>query len=71
MIIAFESNTKLLPLVTELFIRGRKLNTSLVFISQSYFSKKELQKLGFSSVVFLRGKINFNPPLPPSYFKNK
>ena len=71
MIIAFESNTKLLPLVTELFIRGRKLNTLLVFISQSYFSKKELQKLGFSRVVFLRGKINFNHPLPPSYFKNK
>ena len=71
MIIAFESNTKLLPLVTELFIRGRKLNTSLVFISQSYLSKKELQKLGFSRVVFLRGKINFNHPLPPSYFKNK
>ena len=32
-----ESNTKLSPKVTELFSRGRKLNISLVFISQSNF----------------------------------
>ena len=32
------SNKKLCPIVTELFIRGRKLNISLVFITQSYFS---------------------------------
>ena len=32
-----ESNKKLSPIVTELFLRGRKLNTSLVFISQPYF----------------------------------
>ena len=31
------SNKKLNPLVAELFIRGRKLNISLVFITQSYF----------------------------------
>ena len=31
------SNKKLNPIVTELFIRCRKLNISLVFISQSYF----------------------------------
>ena len=30
-------NKKLNSIVTELFIRGRKLNLSLVFISQSYF----------------------------------
>ena len=30
-------NKKLNPLVTELFIIGRKLNISLVFITQSYF----------------------------------
>ena len=30
-----ESNKKLSPKVTELFLRGRKLNISLVFISQS------------------------------------
>ena len=31
------SNKKLKPIVTELFIRGRKLNISVVFITQSYF----------------------------------
>ena len=32
-----ESNKKLSPVVTELFLRERKLNISLVFIYQSYF----------------------------------
>ena len=32
------SNKKRNPILTELFIRGRKLNTSLVFITQSYFA---------------------------------
>ena len=31
------SNNKLNTIVTELFIRGRKLNISIVFITQSYF----------------------------------
>ena len=31
-------NTKLQPIIEELFIRCTKLNTSLVFITQSYFS---------------------------------
>ena len=31
------NNKKLNSIVTELFIRGRKLNISLVFITQSYF----------------------------------
>ena len=30
-------NKRLNPVVTELFIRGGKLNISLVFITQSYF----------------------------------
>ena len=30
-------NKKLNPIITELFIRGRKLNVSIVFITQSYF----------------------------------
>ena len=30
-------NKKLNSIVTELFIRGRKLNISLIFITQSYF----------------------------------
>ena len=31
------NNKKLNSIVTDLFIRGRKLNISLVFITQSYF----------------------------------
>ena len=31
------SNKKLSPMVTELFIRGRKVNIFLVFVTQSYF----------------------------------
>ena len=30
------------PIVTELFIRGRKLNISLVFITQSYFTAPKI-----------------------------
>ena len=38
-----ESNKKLSPIVTELFLRWKKLNISLAFISQSYF--KELKTI--------------------------
>ena len=31
------NNIKLNPIVTELYIRGRKLNIAIVFITQSYF----------------------------------
>ena len=31
-----EANKKISPIVTELFLRGRKLNILLVFILQSY-----------------------------------
>ena len=37
MITGMINNKKLNSIVTELFIRGRKLNISLVFIRQSYF----------------------------------
>ena len=39
------SNKKLNPVVTELFIRGRKLNISLLFITQSYFAVPKNIKL--------------------------
>ena len=39
------SNKKFNPKVTELFIRGRKLNISLVFITQSYFAVPKNSKL--------------------------
>ena len=35
MIADTESNKTLSPIVTELFLRGRKVNISLIFISQS------------------------------------
>ena len=35
------SNKKLNPIVTKLFIRGRKLDISRVFITQSYFAVLE------------------------------
>ena len=38
MIAYMPSMRKLNPIVTELFIRGKKLNFSLVFITQSYFA---------------------------------
>ena len=48
------NNKKLNPIVTELFIRGRKLNISIVFITQSYFKvpkdvkKRELQQIALN-----------------------
>ena len=57
------SNKKFNPIVTELFIRGRKLNISLIFITQSYFAvilnsahnffcentkQRELQQISFN-----------------------
>ena len=38
MIADLEANKKLSPIVNELFLRGRKLNISLVFISKSFQS---------------------------------
>ena len=38
MIFDLLSNKKLNPIVTELLIRARKLNISLVFIAKSYFA---------------------------------
>ena len=40
-----ESNKKFSPKVTELFLRGRELNISLIFISQSYFKVDKTKRL--------------------------
>ena len=45
------NNKKLNSIVTELFIRGRKLNISIVFITQSYF--KVPKDVRLSSTHFL------------------
>ena len=48
-------NKKLNSVVTELFIRGRKLNISIVFITQSYF--KVLKEVWLNSTQFFIMKI--------------
>ena len=49
-----ESNKKLNPIVTELFLRGVKLNISLVFISQSYFRLPETVRLNATRYFIIR-----------------
>ena len=67
------NNNKLNPIVTESFIRGRKLNISIVFITQSYFKvpkdvrlnsthcfimkKRELQQIALNHSMILTLKI--------------
>ena len=41
-------NKKCNPTVTELFIRSRKLNISLVFITQSYLAKPKNIELNYT-----------------------
>ena len=45
MIAGMISNKKLNSIVTELFIRGRKLNISLVFITRSYSKVRKVVRL--------------------------
>ena len=49
------NNKTLNPIVTELFIRGRKLNISLGFITQSYFAVPKNIRL--NSTHYFRMKI--------------
>ena len=42
------SNKKLQPIVTELFVRGRKPNVSLVFFTQSYLAIPKNPRLNFN-----------------------
>ena len=51
MIADMESNKKLSPVVAELFLRGRKLSISLVFISQSYL--KVLKTIRLNATHFI------------------
>ena len=48
------SNTKLNPMVTELFIRSRKLNISFVFITQSYFAVPKNIRLNSTNYFFIQ-----------------
>ena len=48
------NNKKLNPIVTELFIRGRKLNTSIAFITQSYFKVPKDARLNFTHFLIMK-----------------
>ena len=48
------TNKKLNPVVTELFIRGRKLNISLVFITQSYFAVPKNIRVNFTHYFIMK-----------------
>ena len=55
------NNNKLNPVVTELFIRGRKLNIANVFITQSYF--KVPKDVRLNSTHFFMMKISIKREL--------
>ena len=48
------NNKKLNPVVTELFIRGRKLNISIAFITQSYFKVPKDFRLNFTHFFIMK-----------------
>ena len=48
------NNKKLNAIVTELFIRSRKLNISLVFITESYFKVPKDGRLNFTHVFIMK-----------------
>ena len=45
------SNKKRNPMVTELLIRGRKLNISLIFMTQSYFALSKKYQAKFNTLL--------------------
>ena len=51
MIADMEANKQLIALVTELLLRGRKLNISLAFISQSYFKVPKTIRLNVTHLI--------------------
>ena len=62
MIVDMRNNEKLNPVVIELFIRDRKLNICIVFITQSYFKvpkEVRLNTTGFF-IVKIPNNGNFN-----------
>ena len=54
MIANMRSNKKHNPIVTELFIRSRKLNISLAFITQSYFAVPKNIRLNFTQYLIIK-----------------
>ena len=54
MIVDIGANKKLSPIVTELFLRGRKRNISFVFISQSYFKVPKTIRLNATHYLIMK-----------------
>ena len=54
MIVDMIDNKKLNPVVTELFIRGRKRNISIAFIPQSYFKMPKDVRLNSTHFLILK-----------------
>ena len=48
------NNKKINPVVTELFIRGRKLNISIFFIAQSYFKVPKDVRLNSTHIFIMK-----------------
>ena len=47
-----KSHIKICPIVTELFLRKRRINISLIFISQSYFKLSKNHKTKCNTLFF-------------------
>ena len=47
-------NKRLNPIATELFIRGRKLNISIIFITQCYFKVPKNVRLNFTHFFLMK-----------------
>ena len=56
------NNKKFNPVVTELFIRSRKLNIAIVFITKSYFKAPKEVRLNTTHFFIMKisSKENFN-----------
>ena len=54
MVVDMLTNKKPNPIITELFITGRKLNISFVFITQSYFSVPKNIELNPTHYFFMK-----------------
>ena len=67
MIVNMINNKQINPVVTELFIRGRKLNISIVFIPQSYFEVPKDVRLNSTqfSITKILNKEELNQILKP------
>ena len=64
------NNEKLNPIVTEVFIRGRKLNISIVFITQSNFKVPKDVRLNSTHFFIMIIPKNFSKRISANCFKS-